>query len=145
MLYKLGELVHRRARVVLAVTGVLLAVAAAIGVSAFGKLQGGGFDDPNSPSSRAAQRIDDQFGGRDNLIFLVHADTGTVDSAAARTAGADLTRSLTARPDVIDRVTSYWTTPVPALRSADGTQALVLIHVKGGDKDVTSRAIAVAS
>src|SRR6516225_5924902 len=97
MLYRLGELVHRRARLVLSITGVLLAVAAVIGVGAFGKLQGGGFDDPNSPSSRAAQRIDDQFGGRDNLIFLAHANTGTVDSAAARAAGTELTRSLAAR------------------------------------------------
>jgi RND superfamily putative drug exporter len=143
MLYRLGELVHRRARLVLSITGVLLAVAAVIGVGAFGKLQGGGFDDPNSPSSRAAQRIDDQFGGRDNLIFLAHANTGTVDSAAARAAGTELTRSLAARTGSIDRVTSYWTSPVPALRSSDGTQALVLIHVRGDDKDVTSRAKAL--
>jgi putative drug exporter of the RND superfamily len=140
MLYRLGGLVHRRARLVLIVTGVLLMVAAVIGVGAFGKLQGGGFDDPNSPSSRAAQQIDNQFGGRDNLIFLVRANSGTVDSPAVRAAGTRLTQALRARTASVDRVTSYWTTPVPALRSTDGTQALVLIHVRGDDKQVTSSA-----
>ncbi len=143
MLYKLGGLVHRRARLVLIVTGLLLVVAAVVGVNAFGKLQGGGFDDPNSASNRAAKQIDAQFGGRDNLIFLVHANAGTVDSAAVRAAGTQLTQDLAAHADSVDRVTSYWATPVPALRSRDGTQALVLVHVIGGDKDVTSRAKAL--
>jgi RND superfamily putative drug exporter len=143
MLYKLGGLVHRRARLVLVVTGLLLVIAAVVGVNAFGKLQGGGFDDPNSASNRAAQQIDAQFGGRDNLIFLVRANAGTVDSAAVRTAGTQLTQGLAAHTDSIDRVTSYWATPVPALRSKDATQALVLVHVIGDDKQVTSRAKAL--
>ena len=140
MLQRLGDLMYRRARLVLLVTGVLLAVAAVIGVGAFGKLQGGGFDDPNSQSTRAANQIDARFGGHDNLILLVRAQHGTVDSPDARSAGLRLTGSLEARTSAIDRVTSYWTSPTPTLRSKDGTQAMVLLHVKGSDQQVTDNA-----
>jgi RND superfamily putative drug exporter len=138
MLHRLGELVYRRARLVLVVTGILLAAAAVIGVGAFGKLQGGGFDDPNSQSARAANQINARFGGHDNLVFLVRAAAGSsVDSPDVRAAGLKLTDSLGARTATIDRVTSYWTTRAPALRSKDGTQALVLLHVTGSDKQAT--------
>lgn len=137
MLHRLGDLMYRRARLVLLVTGILLAVAAVIGVGAFGKLQGGGFDDANSQSTRAANQIDAQFGGQDNLILLVRAQHGTVDSSDVQAAGLRLTGSLNARTATIDRVTSYWTTPAPSLRSKDGTQAMVLLHVKGDAQQVT--------
>src|SRR5947209_20311776 len=117
MLRRLGDLMYRRARLVLLVTGILLAVAAVIGVGAFGKLQGGGFDDANSPSTKAANQIDAHFGGEDNLILLVRAQHGTVDSPDVQSAGLRLTGSLEARSATIDRVTSYWKTPAQALRS----------------------------
>ena len=140
MLHRLGDLMYRRARLVLLVTGILLAVAAVIGVGAFGKLQGGGFDDPNSASTKAAHQIDARFGGQDNLILLVRAQRGTVDSPDVQSAGLRLTNALEARTATIDRVTSYWTTPAPALRSKDGTQAMVLLHIKGDDQQVTDGA-----
>lgn len=140
MLHRLGDLMYRRARLVLLVTGILLAAAAVIGIGAFGKLQGGGFDDPHSASTKAADQINARFGGEDNLILLVRAQHGTVDSADVQSAGLQLTDSLAAHTATIDRVTSYWTTPAPALRSKDGTQAMVLLHVKGSDQQVTDGA-----
>ena len=140
MLNRLGGFVYRRARLTLVVSGVLLAAAAVVGIGAFGKLQSGGFTDPNSQSSRASQRIDSQFGGRDNLILLVRANTGTVDTPAAVAAGTQLTQEVAAHTDLVDRVTSYWKTPAPALRSTERTQALVLLHVPGDDKQITAKA-----
>jgi len=140
MLHRLGDLMYRRARLVLLVTGILLAIAAVIGVGAFGKLQGGGFDDANSPSTKAANQIDAHFGGEDNLILLVRAQHGTVDSPDVQSAGLRLTGSLEARSATIDRVTSYWKTPAQALRSKDGTQAMVLLHLKGDAQQVTDSA-----
>jgi RND superfamily putative drug exporter len=139
VLSRLGALVYRRARLVLVLTGILLAGAAVIGVGAFGKLQGGGFDDPASASSRAANQLTASFGGQNNLVFLVRATAAgtTVDSPQVRAAGEQLTSSLADRTSVVDRVTSYWTTSAPALRSTSGDSALILLHVKGGDKAVT--------
>ncbi|MGH6657234.1 MAG: MMPL family transporter [Actinocrinis sp.] len=143
MLHRLGDLVYRRARLVLVVTGILLVVAAVIGVGAFGKLQGGGFDDPNSQSTRAANQIDARFGGQDNLVFLVHAAQGDVDSPAVHAAGLKLTEAVTAQSGKVDRITSYFATPAPTLKSRDGTQALILLHVAGDDADVTNNAKAL--
>ncbi|WP_433044808.1 MMPL family transporter [Dactylosporangium sp. CS-033363] len=139
MLYRYGSFIHRRARLVLIVSLLLLIGAGVAGAGAFGKLQGGGFDDPASDSSRAQRLIDEQFGGRPNLILLAHADGGTVDGSDAAAAGKDLTAALGREAGVRD-VVSYWTTGLPDLRSADGTDALVLAHVDGTETERRERA-----
>jgi putative drug exporter of the RND superfamily len=143
MLARLGELVFRRAKLVLALTGVTLVAAAVLGVGAFGVLKNGGFDDPGSASSRAAQVIADQYGGQSNLVLLVHAKTGGVDGGGATASGTRLTDALKA-DGTVTGVVSYWTTHSPALRSHDGTSALILADVTGDDKtiiDTTHRII----
>ncbi|QIY68773.1 MMPL family transporter [Streptomyces sp. RLB1-33] len=144
MLYRYGTFIHRRARLVLVLAALALAVCTALGIGAFGQLKGGGFNDPDAEATRAEQVIDSQFGGRSNLVFLVHATTGSVDAPAAAQAGRTLTRRLHGEPDV-DAVVSYWTTPAPALRSHDSTQAMVAVHVTGDDDQSTTRAKALIS
>ena len=138
MLERLGEFVFRRARSVLVVAEVLLAGAAVLGMGAFGKLQSGGFDDPNSPSSRAATAIGDQFGGATNLVLLVRPTTGSVDDASVRAAGEQLTERLSHEADLTN-VASYWTTHSPAMRSHDGTQAIAVAHVTGDNTQLGAR------
>src|SRR5262245_14733601 len=91
MLHGLAVIVVRRARLVLVAAVLLLAGAAVVGVGAFGKLQGGGFQDPGADSSRAAQILVDRFGGQSDLVLLADAG-GPVDRAAA--AGLRLTQRL---------------------------------------------------
>ena len=142
MLERLGGFVYRRARLVLAVTVVVLAGAAVLGMGAFGKLQSGGFDDPNSQSSRATAAIADRFGGQANLVLLVHPSTGSVDSADARTAGTRLTARLTGEPDLTN-VASYWTTGSPTMKSRDGSDAIAVAHVTGNNTQVADRTKAI--
>jgi RND superfamily putative drug exporter len=120
---------------------VLLVIAAFGGIHAAGLLKSGGFDDPGSASSRAQAIIDTEFGGQANLVLLVRATGGTVDSASARLAGAQLTRSLASEPGV-KNVSSYWTGDT-RLRSTDGTAALVLGSIQGTDKAVAARTDAI--
>ena len=142
MLHRLGTFTTRHARAVLLVTVLVLAGAAVLGVSAFGKLDGGGFDDPGSESSRAATQFADSFDGHADLVFVVDAGRAVDDPAAAQ-AGSDLTRRIAAEPDLTG-VASYWTTKAPAMKSADGTKAL-LVASTGGDldtrADITDRMI----
>ena len=132
MLHRLGGFVVRRARLVLVAAALLLAAAAVVGVGAFGKLQGGGFDDPGSESSRARQVLVDKYGGEGDLVLLADAGgaSGSVDTAKA--AGLRLTQRLAAEPDLAG-VASYWTTQAPSMRSEDGTKALVVASINGGD------------
>jgi len=137
MLGRFGDLVYRRAKLLLALSGLALVLAAVLGLGAFGKLESGGFQDPSAQSTRAQNLINSDFGGQSNLILLVHARTGTVDGAAATAAGSELAKELAANPTV-SNVVSYWQTHAPALRSTDQTDALITAHVLGNDKQVVT-------
>jgi RND superfamily putative drug exporter len=142
MLSKFAEVALTRTRLVLVLSTLAVVAMAAIGFGAFGKLQSGGFDDPDAPSSRAQALIDDRFGGDANLVLLVGAKDG-LGSPAARRAGQTLTDRLKAEP-AIGTVISYWDTSAgPArtgLTSKDGGKALILAHVEGRDTDIVGRA-----
>lgn len=130
MFDRIAELAIRRARLVLVVAVVALALMGAVGAGAFTKLKGGGYDDPASQSSRATKVIEDKFGGETNLILLVSAPDDGVDSPAADESGQALVADLK-KEKTLDNVISYWETDSPDLRSEDGREAMVLAHVKG--------------
>ncbi|MFJ6610209.1 MMPL family transporter [Streptomyces sp. NPDC091289] len=132
MFERLAELAIRRARSVLVVAALAVVLMGVVGAGAFGKLLGGGFDDPSSPSSRAAVVIDEKFGGETNLVLLVRAADGAVDSPAVRQNGQRLVADLKEEKGLTN-VVSYWDTGSPDLRSEDGREAMVLAHVTGDE------------
>ena len=142
MFYRLGLKIVARARVVLAMSVVALVISAALGVGAFARLLSGGFDDPASASSQAKVLLDQKFGGEPDLIFLVHARTGTVDGTAVTAAGQALAHRLSADAR-LRGVTSYWTTQAPGLRSRDSTDALILAKVIGDEQTADTNAKAL--
>ncbi|KOV78083.1 membrane protein [Nocardia sp. NRRL S-836] len=105
--------------------------AGVLGFTTSGALTTSGFGDPSSESWRAQTLIEERFGGHVNALVLITARTGTVDDAAVRKAGSELTARLAADP-VLSDVTSYFTTGMPQLRSDDGRQALALGQFAGG-------------
>jgi len=129
---------HRRAVLV----GALLVVVAsfAYGGQVATKLSSGGFTDPSSASSRAAAILDSQFHtGDPNLVLLVTARTGTVDSPAVAAEGNALTAQLAADGGT-EGVASYWSLgSVAPLRSANGRQALIFARLTGNDDQVNTR------
>lgn len=130
-----GVVAYRRG-VIIAV--VALSVAAGIfGAGVANRLTTGGFEDPGSEASHAAALLSERFGVEDpNIILLVTADD--VDDPQTATAGAELTQELAGEDDVTG-VYSYWSTGVPALRSNDGRQGLVLGVIEGADDQVRER------
>ena len=142
MLRKIADLTLRRSRALLVLSLIAVVAMGAIGFGAFGKLQAGGFEDPDAPSSRAQTLIEEKFGGEDNLVLLVRADSGSLDSAAVRKAGRELTAGLKDESR-ISHVSSYWGPGGSALTSQDGTQALVLAHVRGDSTEVADHTKAI--
>ncbi|MEV0909056.1 MMPL family transporter [Streptomyces hokutonensis] len=134
MFERIAELVIRRSRLVLVVAVVAVALMGVLGAGAFGKLLGGGYDDPSSASSRAAKVIDRKFGGETNLVLLVSATEGRVDGTPAEQSGRALVAKLK-REQHLENVISFWDTSSPDLRSKDGREAVVLAHVKGNDTE----------
>ncbi|BDU08492.1 MMPL family transporter [Nocardia cyriacigeorgica] len=133
------DLIMRRRRAVLIFFAVLLMLAGAGSSTLFDKLKGGGFNDPGAESGVAAEVLRDQFGqGQPNLVLLVDAP-GSVDDAGVAAAATALVQRLTGEAGVTG-VTSYWTSGhPPALRSADGSQGLVVATILGDDDAVEDR------
>ena len=137
--HRLGQFLAGHARAVLAVTFVVLVLSAVLGAGAFGRLLSGGFNDPSSDSSKATSLLNQKFGGQPDMIFLVQARTGTVDSPAAARSGGVLAAELS-RDHRLSGVTSYWASRSPGLRSRDSSEALILTHVVGNDDQATKTA-----
>lgn len=132
MFERIAELAIRRARLVLVVAVVAVALMGVAGAGAFGKLLGGGFADPASQSTKASEVIDKKFGGETNLVLLVRATEGRVDTPAAERSGRALVADLKDEKTLAN-VVSYWDTDSADLRSRDGREAMILAHVKGDE------------
>jgi putative drug exporter of the RND superfamily len=136
----IGSFAVRRARLVLVAAMLAVVGFGVLGFGAFGKLKTGGFQDPGAESTTAQTLTDQHFGGSVGVVLLVHAESGTVDGAGARAAGAAAASRLAAVPGV-SNVVSYWQTRNPGLRSKDGKYALVLGSTKS-DVDLSSSELA---
>ncbi|HEX2047795.1 MAG TPA: MMPL family transporter [Acidimicrobiales bacterium] len=140
MLAALGRFVVRRRVAVLVAALLAMVVAGAAGGGVARHLTGGGFEDPGAESTQAREALEDAFGARNpNLVLLVTANAGSVDSAAAAAAGTALTAELGAEEGIAQSF-SYWTLgSPPPLRSNDGRQALVLATIDGNEDEVMDR------
>jgi uncharacterized membrane protein YdfJ with MMPL/SSD domain len=130
-----GHAITRFRWLVVAAALIVLVVGTGWGSGVFGSLTTGGFDDPNSESARAAQRIPGALGRQDiDLVVLYSSATSTVDDPTFRqpvTATLDVLRH---RPEVAN-VVSFYDTAAPALVSTDrhATYAAVTLNASGDD------------
>ena len=144
MLSRVAHLSTRRPwRVVLAGTLFVL-VAGALGGGVAENLTTGGFEDPATETARASELLDERFGaGVPNVILLVTATDGDVDSPHVAAAGQALTDELSAEPGVTG-VVSYWSEGnAPPLRNHDGSRAIVVGRIDGDEDEVEHGRVAV--
>jgi RND superfamily putative drug exporter len=137
---RLGEFAVKRRRLVLVVGIVLLLLGGVIGGSVAKRLSNGGFDDPHSEYSRAGALVETEFhSSQPNLLLVVTAKAGTVDTPAVAAEGLRLTQELASQPFVSQAV-SYWSLGAPPpLHSRDARAALVLARINGSDDQVIKR------
>ncbi|MFD4374784.1 MMPL family transporter [Streptomyces sp. NPDC058486] len=126
--------VTARPRLTLLVALVLTALAVLAGGGVADRMGSGGWEDPAAESTYATEALEREFpGSQPNLLLLVDAGKAGVDDPAVAAEARRLTERLTAEPGV-EGVGSYWTTGSPALRSEDGTQAVVAARIAGEEK-----------
>jgi putative drug exporter of the RND superfamily len=135
MFERYGYFVARRARLLLVLAALAFAAAAALGVGAVSQLRNGGFVDPAAESTRAQQLIEANYGGATNLVLLLHATDATVDDPTVATTAGQLIDGLS-KENLVEGVVSYWQTKSPAMRSADGRDAIITAHVVGDDTEI---------
>jgi RND superfamily putative drug exporter len=141
----LGDLVVRRRRLVLILAALAVAVSAVVGTGVFARLSSGGFDDPGAPSATAADLLATEFDAApaDVVLVIGSADGSPVDAPAVASAATALGDRFAAEDGVRDTV-SYWTTGAPALRSTDGTWALITARLTDGGDAAQERASELA-
>lgn len=116
--------------------GLAVVVAGATwGAGVFGALSGGGYDDPDSESNRAAA-IAEQLGrGEPDLVVLWSSDTLAVTDPAFRDAVAGTVATLRGRPEVA-QVAAYTDEPAsPALVSTDRRATYAAVYLAAADED----------
>jgi uncharacterized membrane protein YdfJ with MMPL/SSD domain len=120
---------------VLAAGLVLVAVGVTWGTGVFGSLTGGGFDDPNSESSRAHSRTSAELGNQDiNLLVLYSDQDTTVDQPAFRDPVEATVARIRRNPEVAS-VVSWYDTRSPGLVSADRHATYAAIQLTATDED----------
>src|SRR3712207_2257032 len=83
MFEALGRVIYRRRRWVAALTLAFVVFAGVWGTGVFGHMTGGGFEDPDSESSRALEVAERELGrAGDDVIVLWSSDEMTVDDPA---------------------------------------------------------------
>ncbi|XID94472.1 MMPL family transporter [Paenibacillaceae bacterium WGS1546] len=132
LLRRLGSFVVRARRLIMIAGAIMMLVAGVVGAGTVGQLSLSRWEVPGSESYVAGRTIEQTFAsGSTNIVLLVTMKNGTVDSAENAAAGQALTLELASDPAVA-HAESYWTRGSTAtLRSEDGSQALVLAHLKG--------------
>ncbi|MFE6225206.1 MMPL family transporter [Streptomyces sp. NPDC057854] len=123
-----------RPRLTLLVALVLTALAVLAGGGVADRMGSGGWEDPAAESSYATGVLEREFpGSQPNLLLLVDAGKAGVDDPAVAAEARRLTERLAAEPGV-EGVGSYWAGRSPALRSEDGTKAVVAARIAGEEK-----------
>lgn len=140
MFERLGRTMVRRRWWVLGLAVAFIAFAGIWGTQVFGKLIGGGFDDPSSESSQALTRAEAELGREGNdVVVLYRSATLTADDPAFRQA---VTSTLADLPtDDVTRSATYWSTKSPALVSEDKHATYAVLTLAGDDDEQRAEAL----
>jgi RND superfamily putative drug exporter len=137
VLHRIAQLAIAAPRRIIAVAVLVLVAAAIFGIPVAKSLSAGGFQDPRSESTKAAQLLSDKFGQGDmQLLITVSAPAGAL-SPPARVVATDILDHLTQSPHVAT-VTSAWSGPRPnqdALISKDGKSGVIVAGITGDDNE----------
>ena len=126
-----GRMLFRNRRLVLALAGLGVIIAAIWGTGVFGALQSaGGFAPPDSQSQLEANLAARTFGrGAGDAVVLYTSKIATVRSAAYRSA---VTGSLSRLPrDRVVAAQTYWSTGSPQFASANGKVSYAVLVLAG--------------
>ena len=144
MFSALGRATYRRRRAVLAAGIAFLLLAGLWGTGVFGKLVGGGFEDPGSESARAAETLVEAF-GRDSadVVVLYTADDRTVDDPTFR---RDVEAVLAALPEgSVTSTSTFWSTGAPSFVSEDRRSTFAVLGLPGDDDEALEQAFGVVA
>ena len=133
MFEKLGHLLVRRRRAVLALFIVIILGAGASSSLLFSRLDSGGYNDPNSQSAKADAYLTSTFHVKDPALALVVQSTNSVSDALTVADASALEKAIAAESGVT-KTLSFWSAGgAPALKSIDGKSGYLFIYTAASD------------
>ncbi|MFC3734134.1 MMPL family transporter [Actinoplanes nipponensis] len=115
--------------------GTVVAVAAAgmWGLGVFGQLTEGGYNDPGSESTRAAEVVRAELGAQGGDVVVIYTPVaGGIDDTGL---GRRVQARLAALPrTAVTAVASYWPDKAEQYASADGSRAVAVLTLTGDDE-----------
>ena len=131
MFEALGRVMYRRRREVVALALAFVVVGGVWGTGVFGAMTGGGFEDPDSDSTRAAALAERELGRGGDLVVLYSSDELTVDDPAFADA---VTSTLAELPDdVVTERVDWFGTRAPFLVSEDRSATYAVLTLAGDE------------
>ena len=128
MFEKLGHLVVRRRKSVLALFIVVLIAFGALAGLAIPRLSGGGYSNPGSDAAKASTYLTDTFHVKDPAIVIEVKSTSSVQDPAVVASATALEKELSAEKGVL-KTLSYWSAGgAPTLVSKDGKAAYLFVY-----------------
>ena len=134
MFEKLGHLAVRRSKVVIATFVITMLAAGGIGLSVFGKLDTGGYSDPNSESMKVWNYFKENFKTRDaGVILVVDGKDKSVNDPTVVNDALSLEKQV-AQVSGVKSTLSYWSSGnQQTMVSKDGNAAYLLIYTNSDD------------
>jgi len=133
MFEKIGHVIVRRKKSIFSIYLIGIILAGAIGTGVLGKLDSGGYSDPNSDSYKAYEYLTDVFKVEDpSVVLVVEAPTSAADPGVYATV-AQLESQIKLEKNVGSTL-SYWSTGgAPSLLSKDGKAGFLFIYSAESD------------
>jgi len=139
MFEKLGRFTVKRSKLVLLVFVITMVIAGGIGFTVLGKLDSGGYSDPNSESTKVWNYFKDNLNVRDAGVILVVDGQGKSVNDPKVVSDALALENEIQKVAGVSKTHSYWSggNP-PTFKSKDGNAAYLMIYTKSDDfKDVS--------
>ncbi|GID31259.1 MMPL family transporter [Paractinoplanes brasiliensis] len=128
-----GSWVARFRWPVLSVALVAVIGAGIWGLGVFGQLTEGGYQDPDSESSQAADAVEKAFGAQGGDLVVIYTPTGGVKVDDVELGKRVRTRLAQLPKSAVTRTTSYWQTKSSQLAAKDKTSGIVIVTLAGTD------------
>ena len=133
MFEKLGHILVRRRRAVLALFIVILIGAGAGSSLLFSRLNGGGYNDPNSQSAKADAFLTSTFHVKDPALALVVKSANSVSDPTTVADATALEKSIAGEKGVT-KTLSFWSAGnATSLKSIDGKSGYLFIYTADSD------------
>lgn len=131
-----GRAVTARPRLLLLLVLLLTAGAAVLGGGAAERMSSGGSQIPGAESTYATRVLEERWpASQPNLLLMVSAPKGGVDSPEVTAEAQELARRLDAEESV-GGIVSYWDGNERALRAENGGEALITARITGDEDGV---------